>query len=168
MPLSDGDRIRSLLGTYCHLIDAGDFAGIGRLMAAATLRTLDGTVIATGAEEVAALYAGLVLLDDDGTPGTQHVVANTAFEDPGADGSPSGSIRARSSYVVLQAVAGLPLQPIVTGTYLDTFDQDESGRWRFCQRRFGIGRQGTLTHHLTAPPTSPTSPTSPTAPGDTR
>lgn len=153
MPLSDGDRVRSLLGTYCHLIDAGDFVGIGRLMADATLRTLDGTTIATGAVEVEALYAGLVLLHDDGTPGTQHVVANTAFDEPADD----GSLRATSSYVVLQATADLPLQPIVTGTYVDTFDQDRTGRWRFRERRFGIGRQGTLAHHLTghAGPTAP-------------
>lgn len=162
MPLSDGDRIRSLLGTYCHLIDAGDVAGIGRLMADATLRTLDGTTIATGAEEVAALYAGLVVMHEDGTPGTQHVVANTAFEEP----APDGSVTARSSYVVLQAVPDLPLQPIVTGTYVDTFDQDGSGRWRFRERRFGIGLQGTLAHHLTAPPPPPP-PTPPNAPGAT-
>ena len=32
MQLTDGDRIRGLLGTYCRLIDAGDFArfAIGR------------------------------------------------------------------------------------------------------------------------------------------
>ncbi len=154
MRLTDGDRIRSLLGTYCHLVDAGDVAGVGRLMADATLCTLDGSVIATGADEVTALYAGLVVLHADGTPGTQHVVANTAFDEPAED----GAVRARSSYVVLQAVDGLPLQAIVTGTYLDTFDQDRTGRWRFRERRFGIGRQGTLTHHLTAPPTAPGDP----------
>ena len=149
MVLSDGDRIRSLLGTYCRLIDAGDLAGIGRLMADARLCTLDGTVIATGATEVESLYAGLVLLHDDGTPGTQHVVANTAFDEP-VPGDPvtGGPVTARSTYVVLQAVPGLALQPIVTGTYVDTFDQDGTGRWRFRERRFGIGLQGDLTHHL--------------------
>jgi hypothetical protein len=144
MPLTDGDRIRGLLGTYCHLIDAGDFAGVGRLMADAVLMTDDGTVIATGADEVTALYAGLVRLHDDGTPGTQHLVANTVLEDSGGD----GTVRATSSYVVFQAVADLPLQPIVTGTYVDTLDTDSTGRWRFRERRFGIGRSGTLHHHL--------------------
>ena len=103
MPLTDGDHIRGLLGTYCQLIDAGDFAGIGQLMADAVLMTDDGTAIATGADEVAALYAGLVRLHDDGTPGTQHVVANTVLEE--LDG---GAIRARSAYLVFQAVAGAP------------------------------------------------------------
>lgn len=145
MHLTDGDHIRGLLGTYCRLIDAGDFAGLGALMASATLRTEDGTVVATGAAEVTALYAALVRIHDDGTPMTQHVVANTAFRDPTDD----GSVCATSSYVVLQATPELTLRPVVTGTYVDTFAPDESGRWHFTERRFGIGRSGDLSHHLT-------------------
>ena len=49
MPLTEADHIRSLLGTYCRLIDAADFAGIGQLMADAVLMTEEGAVIATGA-----------------------------------------------------------------------------------------------------------------------
>lgn len=143
MPLTDGDHIRGLLGTYCRLIDAGDFAGVGELMADAVLMTEDGTVVATGASEVTRLYAGLVTTHDDGTPGTQHVVANTVLEE--TDG---GAIRARSAYLVFQALPDLPLQPILTGSYLDTFDTGSDGRWRFRERRFGIGRAGTLDHHL--------------------
>jgi hypothetical protein len=84
-----------------------------------------------------------VTTHDDGTPGTQHVVANTVLEE-----LDSGAIRARSAYLVFQALAELPLQPILTGSYVDTFDTDNSGRWRFRERRFGIGRAGTLDHHL--------------------
>ena len=144
MQLTDGDRIRGLLATYARLIDAGDFAGVGALMADAVLRTEDGTAIATGAAEVERLYAGLVKLHGDGTPGTQHVVTDTTFEEPDADGSAT----ATSTYVVLQALPDLPLQPIVTGTYVDRFAPGEHG-WRFTERRFGIGRAGVLDHHLT-------------------
>ncbi len=143
--LTDGDRIRGLLATYCRLIDAGDFAGVGALMADAVLRTDDGRPLATGADEVERMYAGLVRLHEDGTPGTQHVVANTAFAEPAAD----GSVVASSTYLVFQAVAAVPLQPIVTGTYVDTFVPDASGGWRFAERRFGIGRSGVLDQHLT-------------------
>ncbi len=149
MQLTDGDRIRGLLATYCRLIDAGDFAGVGALMAHAVLRTEDGTTLATGAAEVERLYAGLVKLQDDGTPGTQHVVANTAFDEPAAD----GSVTATSTYLVFQATAEVPLQPIITGTYVDTFVAGDyagsGGGWRFVERRFGIGRSGHLDHHLT-------------------
>jgi hypothetical protein len=144
--LTDGDRIRGLLGTYCRLIDAGDFAAVGTLMAHAVLRGEDGTVLATGAEQIERLYAGLVRLHEDGTPGTQHVVANTAFDEPAAD----GSVTATSAYLVFQAVAAVPLQPIVTGTYVDTFAPEPgTGRWHFTERRFAIGRSGLLEHHLT-------------------
>lgn len=143
MPLSDGDEIRSLLGRYCHLIDAGDFTGIGALMADAVLCTEDGTPIARGADGVAQLYAGLVTLHEDGTPGTQHVVANTVLEELAG-----GTVTARSSYVVLQALPDLPLQPIVTGSYVDTFARDVAGHWRFLERRFSVGRAGVLDHHL--------------------
>ncbi|MCW2842772.1 MAG: hypothetical protein JWN22_688 [Nocardioides sp.] len=145
MHLTDGDRIRGLLGTYCQLIDAGDFAGLGALMARATLRTEEGAAVATGSAEVAALYADLVRVHGDGTPMTQHLVANTVFHDPHAD----GSVTATSSYVVLQSTPELRLQPVIAGTYVDTFARDEAGSWHFTERRFGIGRAGDLSHHLT-------------------
>ncbi len=148
MHLTDGDRIRGLLGTYCRLIDAGDFAGVGALMSQAVLCTEDGTPVASGADEVSALYAGLVRLHEDGTPGTQHVVANTVFDEPEAD----GSVRATSAYLVFQATAAVTLQPILTGTYADTFAENDGG-WHFTERRFGIGRSGLLDQHLTLDPT---------------
>jgi hypothetical protein len=146
--LTDGDRIRGLLGAYCRLIDAGDFPGVGDLMSRATLKDEHGQAVATGAAEVAALYAATTRLHDDGTPDTQHVVANTTFGEPAAD----GTVTATSSYVVLQALPGLPLQPVVTGDYVDTFAQDDHGAWHFTERRFRIGRSGDLSHHLTIDP----------------
>lgn len=149
MQLTDGDRIRGLLATYCRLIDAGDFAGVGELMSDAVLKTEDGTVLATGAAEVEELYRRLVKLHEDGTPGTQHVVANTSFGEARTD----GSVEVTSTYLVFQALPEVPLQPIVTGTYVDTFVAGgyggPSGGWRFLERRFGIGRSGLLDHHLT-------------------
>ncbi len=145
MHLTDGDRIRGLLGTYCRLIDAGDFDGVGELMSRATLKDENGEVVAAGAAEVAALYRATVRLHKDETPGTQHVVANTTFDEPADD----GTVTARSAYVVLQAVGDrVPLQPIVTGDYVDTFARDESGVWHFTERRFRIGRTGDLSRHL--------------------
>jgi ketosteroid isomerase-like protein len=144
VPLTDGDRIRNLLGSYCRLIDAGDFDGVGRLMARATLCTEDGTAIATGAEEAAALYRGMVRIHDDGTPRTQHLVLNTVFDEPAAD----GTVVAHSTYVVLQQVEDGPLQPIVTGRYVDTFARDLRGEWHFTERRFTIGLSGDLGRHL--------------------
>ena len=143
--LSDGDQIRNLLGTYCRLIDAGDFDGVGQMFAAATLRAQDGTVVATGAQEAAQLYAGMTRRHADGTPLTQHLVANTVLEQL------DDGIRATSNYVVFQAADALPLQPIVTGGYVDTFERS-NGVWRFVDRQFSVGRIGDLSQHLTQAP----------------
>lgn len=140
--LSDGDHIRNLLGTYCRLIDAGDFDAVGRLFAEATLCTEDGTVVATGADQIAGLYATTTRRHADGTPLTQHVVANTVLEQLTPD-----TIRATSNYVVLQATESLPLQPIATGSYIDTFARGGDG-WRFAERRFTLGKLGDLSQHL--------------------
>jgi len=148
MVLTDGDRIRGLLGTYCRLIDAGDFAAVGELFAHATLRDESGAVVATGAAEVTALYAATTRLHDDGTPGTQHVIANTVL----AEGSGPDEAVATSAYVVLQATPDLPLQPVITGGYVVTFALVD-GEWRFTDRQFSIGRTGDLSHHLTFDPT---------------
>lgn len=147
MVLTDGDRIRGLLGTYCRLIDAGDFAGVGALFAHATLRDESGSVVATGAAEVEALYAATTRRHGDGTPRTQHLIVNTTF----ADATAADEAVATSSYVVLQATEGLPLQPVITGGYVDTFAKVD-GTWRFTDRRFSIGRTGNLSEHLTFDP----------------
>jgi hypothetical protein len=54
---------------------------------------------------------------------------------------------ARSSYVVLQAVDGFPLQPIIAGRYVDRFERDGTG-WHFSERRFLVDLTGDLSHHL--------------------
>jgi hypothetical protein len=141
--LSDGDHVRNLLGRYCERLDAGDLPGVGALFAHGRLATEDGTVLATGAEEVAAFYGRGTRLHD-GSPRTKHLVIDTVLE-PSADG---GSIVARSSYVVLQAVEGeLALQPIIAGRYVDSFARDEDG-WTWVERRFAVDLVGDLSRHL--------------------
>ncbi len=48
---------------------------------------------------------------------------------------------------MLQAVAGLPLQPILAGRYHDRFARDEDG-WHFTERRFFIDLVGDVSHHM--------------------
>jgi ketosteroid isomerase-like protein len=143
MQLSDGDLIRNLLAEYCELIDAGDLDGVGLLMADASLHTLDGTEIARGAQGVTDLYRGIVKLHEDGTPRTQHLVTNvhlTAHDD--------GTVEANSVFLVLQATEQLPLQPVITGRYVDVFAPDGDGGWRFARRAFGPTLTGNLTQHM--------------------
>lgn len=143
MVLSDGDHIRNLLGAYCDLVDAGDHAAVGDLFGDdGVLAADDGTVIARGRDAIADFYARTTKLHD-GFPRTKHVVANTVLE-PGDD----GAVTARSSFLVLQASDGLPLQPIITGRYVDRFERDGSDQWRWAERRFTADLVGHLGHHL--------------------
>jgi 3-phenylpropionate/cinnamic acid dioxygenase small subunit len=140
--LTTGDQVRNLLGRYCDLADAGDWAGVGALFAEGRL-TSGGSVLAEGAEAVAAFYDRGTQRHADGTPRTKHLVLNTQL---GEDGD--GRMVARSSYVVLQAVDGeLALQPIITGRYVDTFEVDGGMRW--LERSFEVDLVGDLAHHLT-------------------
>jgi hypothetical protein len=139
--LSDGDRIRTLLGQYCERIDEGDFEGVGQLFARGRLADEHGNELASGAEAVAAFYASTERLHA-GRPRTKHLVTNTAIEEEDA-----GMLVARSSYVVFQAVDGLPLQPIIAGRYVDRFERDGTG-WHFSERRFFVDLTGDLSHHL--------------------
>lgn len=140
--LSDGDHIRNLLGAYCERIDLADYEGVGALFGDdGALATEDGVELARGASAIAGFYRGMVKMHD-GEPRTKHVVANSVLEEDGGD-----VVVARSSYVVLQATAELPLQPIIAGRYVDSFDRDDDD-WTWIERRFAVDLLGDLSHHL--------------------
>ncbi|QXC63028.1 nuclear transport factor 2 family protein [Aquihabitans sp. G128] len=146
--LSDTDRIRNLLGLYCERIDAGDFAGVGELFARGELAAgdLDAPAFVRGAEAIGAFYAKGAKLHD-GSPRTKHLVVDTIFEEPAAD----GTVVVRSSYLVLQAAEGFPLQPLVTGRYVDRFARDDAGAWHFARRHFALDLVGDLSQHWAGP-----------------
>ncbi|MDP1805117.1 MAG: nuclear transport factor 2 family protein [Acidimicrobiales bacterium] len=140
--LSDGDLIRNLLGQYCERLDAGDFEGVGGLFAHGRLAADSGHVLATGASEVTAFYERGTRRHE-GSPRTKHLVVDTVLDPADAD-----HVVARSSYVVLQAVAGaLALQPIIAGRYVDRFERAGDG-WRWTERQFSVDLLGDLAHHL--------------------
>lgn len=152
--LSDGDRIRNLLGTYCELIDRADYDGVAALFADdGVLTAEDGTELARGTAAIAEHFRSLIRLHD-GQQRTKHLVANTVLEQ-----DTDGGIIARSSYVVLQATADLPLQPIIAGRYVDRFRRvdgatgdhhgDEVGRgWRWIERQYAADLVGHLSQHI--------------------
>ena len=144
--LTDTDRIRNLLGRYCDLMDSGDFDGLGELFANGAMAAGDAPPFLTGAAEVSEFFLRGTQLHD-GTPHTKHLIVNTVFDEPDID----GTVVARSSYLVLQAVDGHPLQPIITGRYVDTFGRDAEDAWCFVERRFHVDLLGDLSHHLANP-----------------
>lgn len=137
--LSAGDAVRNLLGRYCDLMDAGDWPAVGQLFADGRL-TAGGAVLASGPEEVEAFFRRGTRLHD-GSPRTKHLVLNTQLV---IDGD---VLVARSSYLVLQAVEGGGLTPIITGRYVDTFGLGAADPvWR--ERAYAVDLAGDLSAHL--------------------
>jgi 3-phenylpropionate/cinnamic acid dioxygenase small subunit len=137
------EAIRNLLGRYCHLMDAGDFAGLAALFADATMTDEQGRVFATGSEQIQAMWERQTIRYD-GSPRTRHVTANPVIDVDDA----GGVARCVSSYVVFQATEDLPLRPIITGRYDDTFVRGDDGSWRWQRRSYAVDHVGDLSHHL--------------------
>jgi 3-phenylpropionate/cinnamic acid dioxygenase small subunit len=136
------EAIRNLLGTYCHLIDSGDFDGLGRLFTDAVLLDDRGRLAAKGAEAATALWSGMIKRYDDGTPRTRHVTANPVIE---LD-SDHHRATCRSSFLVLQQL-GKRLEVIAAGRYVDEFSSSE-GIWRFTSRQFFLDQIGDVSQHM--------------------
>jgi len=136
--------ITALMFRYAELMDAADFDGIAALFAAARITNegVDGAI--EGADAVRKLYERTNRVHDDGTTRTRHVNANVFvdIDEPGDRAS------ARSAFVVFQQTGALPLQPIVSGRYRDTFARSE-GEWRFDGRHIIVDHVGDVREHLT-------------------
>lgn len=141
--MTSHEEIRNLLATYCELVDSGDAAGLAELFAHATLCSLDGQVWGRGREGVLDVWWPQIRLYE-GTPRTQHVTANPRIE---VD-EEAGTATCHSAYIVFQATDDLPLQPIITGTYRDTFTRSDAGSWCFAERRYGVTTTGDLSQHM--------------------
>jgi hypothetical protein len=81
---------------------------------------------------------------DDGTTRTRHINANPMVDIDDAAGRAS----ARSVFVVFQQTGALPLQPIVSGRYRDTFART-GDEWRFDTRHIVVEHIGDVHEHLT-------------------
>jgi 3-phenylpropionate/cinnamic acid dioxygenase small subunit len=135
--------IENLLYRYAELIDAGDYEGIGELFAHGQIADDAGNAMAVGTEAITKLYGTTTRKYDDGTPKTQHILTNPIIEF-GADGT-TATCRAR--FTVLQQTDLLPLQPIISGAYADSFEQVD-GAWRYTEKRMVMRLFGDLSQHL--------------------
>jgi len=133
--------IGNLIARYAELIDTGDFDGVADLLGRAAVGA-DGALLA-GRDAILALYTSTTRRYPDGTPGTKHMTTNLQLDID----EPAGTARARSYWMVFQAVPGLPLQPILAGRYRDVFGRDEGG-WYFTERQYLIDLVGDVSHHM--------------------
>jgi 3-phenylpropionate/cinnamic acid dioxygenase small subunit len=137
--------IETLIATYAELVDDGDFAGVGILLADATFTGGAGSV--SGREAIEKMLRDSLIVYDDGTPRTKHVTTNVIIE---VD-EEAGTAVARSYFTVLQALPDLALQPIVSGRYQDRFERRD-GQWRFVERRVRTDLAGDVSRHVRRSP----------------
>lgn len=138
--------VENLLYTYAERIDAGDLDGVAELFARGRIHGVeDGPpeTVFEGRDAVRRLYGATTRIHADGTPRTRHVTTNAIIE---VD-EDAGTATSRSTYVVLQATDQLPLQPVITGRYRDTFRRLD-GTWWFDTRVMHVDQTGDLSHHL--------------------
>jgi hypothetical protein len=142
---NDTTQVANLIARYAELIDSGDFDGVAELLGDAGVGAgdSDGSTLLTGRKALAGLFTSTTRLYPDGTPGTKHMTTNLLLE---LD-EEAGSGTARSYWMVLQAVPGLPLQPILAGRYHDRFER-RAGVWRFTERRYLVDLVGDVSHHM--------------------
>jgi 3-phenylpropionate/cinnamic acid dioxygenase small subunit len=133
--------IENLIATYAELVDEGDFAGVGVLLADATFTGDSGSV--SGGAAIEKMLRDSVITYEDGTPRTKHVTTNIAIEIDEA----AGTAVSRSYFTALQALPDLALQTIVSGRYHDRFERRD-GQWRFVQRHVRTDLLGDMSRHL--------------------
>ena len=146
MTAADKLAITELLYRYAELIDAGDFDGVGRLLARATFGG-SGPQGASGAEKIAKLFGATTRRypGHGNTPRTRHLVLNPIVD------VTDNTATARSTFCVVQNTETVPLQPIVVGRYRDTFSCDDAG-WYFTSRRVDVEMIGDISAHLMIDP----------------
>lgn len=145
------EEAAQLLHRYAELVDDGDFAGVGRLLAAATVVLPDGTALARGAEAVTRLYEATTRRHGDDTPKTQHVVSNVIVE-PLDDGPAGDRYEVRARFTVLQATDELPLQVVAAGRYRDVVARGDDGRLAIVEHGMDLTHAGDLSAHLLIDP----------------
>lgn len=135
-------EIRRLLSVYAHNLDYGKVDANAELLAAAKFN-IAGTVV-EGRDSIAEFLRTNLQYHVDDTPRTWHSVSNVLIN--------VESTTAASSicyFTVHQELPGLPLQPIVTGRYIDTFELYDAA-WRFASREIEPRLFGDLSKHVAA------------------
>ena len=145
--MTDGEAIRALIHSYAERLDGGDLDGVAELFARSTWRTGERSDVFRGVEQVRHMYDGVILYD--GRPNTKHLITNVSVLDDPTDETRA---TARSYFTVLQATPELRLQPIISGSYHDTFARTapltDGGEWYFTDRLIIVDLVGDLSRHM--------------------
>ncbi|MET9314085.1 nuclear transport factor 2 family protein [Kribbella sp. NPDC003505] len=134
-----GREIENLIARYAELVDDGDFAGVGELLADTTYQGSGEPL--QGRAEIEQWFRDTLIVYPDGTPRTQHVTTNLAVE------RDDNEAFARSYVTVLQALPGDVPHIIAAGRYHDHFEHRDD-RWHWTERKVNIRLVGDVSKHL--------------------
>ncbi|SFV12668.1 nuclear transport factor 2 family protein [Pseudoduganella namucuonensis] len=133
--------IQNLLHSYPYALDGGRFDAVGQLLGEADVYSGGSLMASKDAVAVASAFRDWVLVYEDGTPRTRHMLANLIIRPDG----PERAI-AQSYVMVFQQAATQPLQAIIGGDYLDRLAKVD-GRWKIVERHMGNDLIGDLRCH---------------------
>jgi 3-phenylpropionate/cinnamic acid dioxygenase small subunit len=139
----DERAIERILYTYARCVDSADWAGLGELFRHGQVLTEGTDTVSVGSDAVSEVWRTVNRVHPDGTLRTQHVLTNVIV-DVLADGD---TAKVDAYFMVFQATAQLPLQPIVGGRYEDTFHKID-GVWWFKQMKIHVNLVGDVSDHL--------------------
>ena len=138
---SDDEAVRALVIAYAERLDRGDLDGVAALFDGAVVRAARSGDL-TGSAEVRRMYDPVVLYEDR-TPRTQHVLSNLEVEVDAA----ARTATSRCAFAVVQARPGGGVQPVLAGRYEDRFALVD-GAWRFVERVIRPDLAGDLSDHM--------------------
>jgi len=142
--MEDSREIENLIYMYAERIDSGDLQGVAELFRDAEIFSTAHNMRRSGFDEVLEMYRqSCRLYQPAGTPLTKHLTTNVII-DLDQDGNGAS---ARSYYTVIQATDTFPLQPIISGKYMDRF-RKRDGRWQFAKREMIVDLIGDCSAHL--------------------
>jgi SnoaL-like domain len=141
--MSDEWELVALVNSYALLLDAGDLDAVAGLFEYSTWRSEPHGTVLRGSREVRTVYEKLKV-DDDGSPGTKHLLTNVSVHvDPGATSASS-----HCYWTVLQQVtASSGIDIILSGQYADRFEKVD-GTWRFTDRLTTVDMTGDQSGHI--------------------
>ena len=138
---SDDEAVRALVIAYAERLDRGDLDGVAALFEGAVVRAARSGEL-RGAAEVRRMYDPVILYED-GTPRTQHVLSNLEVQVDAA----AGTATSRCAFTVVQARPAGGIQPVLAGRYEDRFERLD-GVWKFVERVIRPDLTGSLSHHM--------------------
>jgi len=136
------EAVRALVVAYTERLDAGDLDGVAALFEHAVVRTAPAGREFRGRDAVRGMYDPVIRYDD-GTPHTQHVLANVHVrvdED-------AGTAASRCVFTVWQATPTAGLRPVLAGRYDDAFARGGTG-WHYTERVIHADLLGELSLHM--------------------